>query len=147
MPGDWQSILKACSEGRCGGAEELLKEACSNRDMCIRRGRSAQSRYEWIETIIKRGVPDGRSRLILYVISRYLVNVKGLSDDEALATINDFLRASCEKHGNCGKIYQSWIRNVIRHVRRGGWKPWSLDRIKREDPELLHIIEKVLGNG
>ncbi len=94
---------------------------------------------------MERGVPDGRSRLILYVISRYLINVKGLSLEEAEAVIDAFLEASCRNYGNCSKIYKSWIRHVLRRVSEGGWRPWSLERVKQEDPELYSTISRVLG--
>lgn len=85
--------------------------------------------------------------MILYVISRYLVNIRGLSDEEALAEIDAFLEASCRSYGNCRKIYKSWIRNVLKHVRNGGWRPWSLQRLEREDPELYNIVKSIALGG
>jgi hypothetical protein len=38
-------------------------------------------RYEWVEKIIEEGFPDGRKRLMLYVLSAYLINVKRLSEE------------------------------------------------------------------
>ncbi len=124
-----------------------MQTMCPDRSLCEPpRGRaSLEARYQWVEQLIRSGVPDGRSRLILYVISRYLLNVKGLDEEAAREVIREFLRASCEKHGNCSKIYDSWIRNVLRHVKRGGWKPWSLERIRKEDPELYEIVEGVVS--
>jgi len=101
-------------------------------------------RYAWVEELIRRGVPDGRSRLILYVISRYLVNVKGLSVDEAHLVVKEFIENSCRNYGDCSKIYDSWIRNVLRRVAEGGWLPWSLERLRERDPELYDIVMGVL---
>ena len=81
------------------------------------------------------------------MISRYLVNVKGLPPEEAEAVIDGFIEASCRNHGNCGKIYKSWVRNVLRHVARGGWRPWSLERLRREDPQLYEVVEGVVGGA
>ncbi|MEB2836522.1 MAG: DNA primase noncatalytic subunit PriX [Desulfurococcales archaeon] len=142
----WTRVLEECAAGNCREAREFLESLCRDRSECA-PSRGGAARYEWVEAIIRRGVPDGRSRLILYVISRYLVNIRGLSDDEALAEVQGFLQASCSNYGNCSKIYTSWIRNVLKHVRRGGWRPWSLERMRREDPELYSIIEKVVGLG
>jgi len=142
----WPSVVEACrGAGDCSGAvEEFLRRVCES---LVGRcgGRGGAERYAWVEEVIRRGVPDGRSRLILYVVSRYLVNVKGLSLGEAEAVIDAFIEASCRNHGNCGKIYKSWVRHVLRRVAEGGWKPWSLERLKREDPELYSTVARVLG--
>ena len=148
----WKRVVAACERSFEECVEALrwfASEMCPDRSECEEpRGRGGLARrYEWVERLLHEGVPDGRSRLILYVISRYLLNVKGLSEEDAFTAIKDFLRASCERHGDCSKIYDSWIRNVLRHVKRGGWKPWSLDRMRKEDPELYKIVEAVLGGG
>ena len=101
--------------------------------------------YDWIERILAGGVPDGRRRLILYVISRYLLNVKGLDVEEAEKVIDGFIEESCRRYGDCSKIYKSWVRSVLRSVKQGGWKPWGLGRIRKEDPELYDTISRILG--
>jgi len=148
--GGVDEILEACARGECGEGLRMLERMCPDRRACSASGRrGGQGRsYAWIERLLRSGVPDGRSRLILYVLSRYLVNVRGLSDEEAVAEIEAFIEASCRNHGNCSKIYRSWVRNVVKHVRRGGWRPWSLARIQRDDPELYEVVSKVaLGGG
>lgn len=148
VPGLWARALDECGGPRgCGGAaEEFLRSVCRDPSLCGSTGGRAggAGRYAWVEKIIERGVPDGRSRLILYVISRYLVNVKGLPPEEAEAVVDSFLDASCRNHGNCRKVYKSWVRNVLRHVARGGWRPWSLERLQREDPQLYQVVESVI---
>ena len=52
---------------------------------------------------------DGRKRFILYVASRYLVNIKGLSEEQAVEALNEF----AQRKGS-GKVYESWLRNVVR---------------------------------
>ncbi len=148
------SILERLAEA-CGEDEEecrrlvreFLSSVCKDPTLCEqppRRARLAE-KYSWIETLIEEGVPDGRSRLILYVVSRYLVNIKGLEPEDAILEVRKFIDNSCQKHGNCSKIYDSWIRNVLRRVKEGGWLPWSLERIKERDPELYEIVAAVLG--
>ncbi len=148
--GDWfQGLVEACGSGleECRkAAAEFLAGVCSDRSMCEspRRSRRLEERYKWVEDLIKRGVPDGRSRLILYVISRYLVNVKGMEPEEAHIVVREFIENSCRNHGDCSKIYDSWIRNVLRKVKEGGWLPWNLERIRERDPELYDIVRSVL---
>jgi len=100
-------------------------------------------RYEWVEKIIERGLPDGRKRFILCVLSAYLVNVKGLGEDEALEVVKEFLENSCRNYNNCGKVYESFIRGDLVRVRSKGIKPTSLEKLKEKDPELYKLIAQV----
>jgi hypothetical protein len=104
-------------------------------------------RYDWVEKIIEKGLPDGRKRFILYVLSAYLVNVKGLSEEEAIQVVQEFLENSCRNHGNCGRVYESFIRGDLRRVKSKGLRSASLERLKEKDPELYSLIEKVLSEA
>jgi hypothetical protein len=44
-------------------------------------------RHEWVEKIIENGLPNGRKRFILYVLSAYLENVRRLSEEEAIQVV------------------------------------------------------------
>lgn len=59
--------------------------------------------YEWVEKIIEKGLPDGRKRFILYVLSAYLVNVKRLSEEEAIRVVQEFLENSCRNQTTARK--------------------------------------------
>jgi len=102
-------------------------------------------RYEWVEKIIEKGLPDGRKRFILYVLSAYLVNVKRLSEEEAIQVVQEFLDNSCRNHGNCGKIYESFIRGDLQRVRSKGLKPVSLEKLREKDPDLHALVEQALS--
>jgi hypothetical protein len=102
------------------------------------------SRFEWVERVIERGLPDGRHRFILYVLSAYLMNVKKLSEDEAYQVVKRFLENSCKNFSNCGKVYDSFIRGDLRRVKAKGVKPLTLKRIRERDPKLYEILAKVL---
>ncbi len=95
--------------------------------------------YDWIEKVLENGLEDGRKRFILYVASRYLVNVKGLSEEQALEVLKGF----AAKRGS-GKVYESWMRSVLRGVKSKGLKPWSLKRLQEKDPELFKQVESAL---
>jgi len=66
-------------------------------------------RFEYVEKVLKNGLPDGRKRFILYCGARYLINVKGLNEDEALNEIADFIARSEElpEFRGDGKVYES----------------------------------------
>ncbi|BBD72388.1 hypothetical protein HS1genome_0777 [Sulfodiicoccus acidiphilus] len=97
--------------------------------------------YSWIDKVLEKGLGDGRKRFILYVASRYLVNVKSMDEETAL----DVLRKFYEIGG--GVVYDAWLRSVIRGVKSRGLKPWSLSRVKRDDPDLFSQIQSVLSLG
>ena len=103
--------------------------------------RPKKANYEWIEKVLEKGLDDGRKRFILYIASRYLVNVKGLSEEQALEVLKDFVA----KKGS-GKVYESWMRSVLRGVKNKGLKPWSLKRLQERDPELFKQVEAALNS-
>jgi len=97
--------------------------------------------YEWIDKVLEKGLPDARKRFILYVASRYLVNVKGLSEEEAIKRLEEFYYK-----GGGGKVYESWLKSVIKGVKSKGLLPWSLKRIEERDKEMYMLISKILNN-
>ncbi|AAK40821.1 DNA primase noncatalytic subunit PriX [Saccharolobus solfataricus] len=100
------------------------------------------SDYSWIEKVLEMGLQDSRKRFILYVASRYLVNVKGVNEDEALQTLKEFYYKL-----QSGKVYESWLKSVINGVKKKGLLPWSLKRIEERDKEMYNEIIRVLKNS
>lgn len=127
--------------------ENLLRTMCPNLGLCSITATKNRGDFSWIEGILNTGVPDGRHRLILYVISRYLTNIKGLNEADAVNEIKGFLERSCKNFGNCSKVYDSWIRNVVSKVKSGGWKPWSLEKLKEQDPDLYNTVLKLTSEN
>ncbi len=128
-------------------AESVLRTMCPNVNMCSVTAVKSRGDFSWIESVLSTGVPDGRHRLILYVLSRYLANVKGLNEADAVNEIRGFLERSCKNFGNCSKVYDSWIRNVVSKVKSGGWKPWSLEKLKEKDPDLYNTVLKLISES
>ncbi|MGC8573729.1 MAG: DNA primase noncatalytic subunit PriX [Caldisphaera sp.] len=146
---EFEKIINNCqkSDIDCNKSiEELIKKYCPNPSDCAIAiyKENLIEKFNWIEKIIKNGVPDGRTRLILYVIARYLINIKKMNDEEAMSQISEFINNSCKNYNNCSQIYKSWIINVIGKVKNGKWKPWSADKIRSSDPELYKIIEPII---
>jgi hypothetical protein len=42
-------------------------------------------------------------------------------------------------------VYRSWIRRVLESVKSGGWRPWSMSRIKENDRQLYEIVSRIVG--
>lgn len=95
--------------------------------------------YSWIDKVLERGLQDSRKRFILYVASRYLINVKGLSEEEAVNLLKEFYYKTPS-----GKIYESWLKSVVRGVKNKNLLPWSLKKIEEKDKEMYNEIIKAL---
>ncbi len=100
--------------------------------------------WKWVEKVAEIGLPDGRKRFILYVLSPYLVNVAKMSFEDSFKVIKRFVDSSCINFGNCSKIYDSWILGDLKRVREKHVMPKSLKSIEEEDRELYNIIKQVL---
>jgi hypothetical protein len=98
-----------------------------------------------VEKVVEKELPDDRKRFILHVLSAYLVNVKRLSEEEAIQVVQEFLENSCRNHSNCDKVYESFIRGDLRRVKSKGLKPLSQEKLKDKDLELYLTISTVLS--
>ncbi|MCS7106584.1 MAG: DNA primase noncatalytic subunit PriX [Acidilobaceae archaeon] len=144
----WEGAVERCvDEASCEQALREFFERKSQEGPCEPLPHVAEraAQFRWVERLIEMGAPDGRQRLILYVISRYLINVKQVSTEEALREVERFLENSCKNYGNCGRVYPRWIRQVLESVRSKKWPPWSLEKVKERDPQLYEVIVKVTG--
>jgi len=108
---------------------------------------SAALHYRWVERVIESGLPDGRHRFILYVLSAYLVNIKNLDIEEAHQIVKKFIENSCRNFNNCSKIYNSFILGDLKRVKEKGLKPASLKTIQENDPQLYSIIMEILNKS
>ncbi|PNV79163.1 MAG: hypothetical protein C0179_07780 [Fervidicoccus sp.] len=109
--------------------------------------RKPRGSWGWAERVVETGLPDGRKRFILEVLSPYLINVKNLSVEEALEEIKRFIENSCKNHNNCGKIYESWIKSDLERVRGKRLTSRSLSSLREKDPDLYKVISEVLNYG
>jgi hypothetical protein len=127
------------------GAVKVRIEIPSIRRCYVDLSRDNRGRYEWIEKVVEKGLPDGRKRFMLYALSAYLMNVKGLSEEEALQVVREFLENSCKNFGRRDEVYESFIRGDLRRVRSKGLRPAPLEKVREKDPELYSIVERVLS--
>ncbi len=102
----------------------------------------SREKYLWIERIASKGLPDGRKRFILYVLTPYLATILKLDDDEVMRIVREFIDNSCRNYGKCEKIYDSWVRSCLRGARQKGIRP---ARIENLEEELRKAIESVIS--
>jgi hypothetical protein len=127
------------------GAVKVRVEIPLIRRCYVDLSRDNREGYEWIEKVVEKGLPDGRKRFILYALSAYLMNVKGLGEEEALQVVREFLENSRKNFGMRDEVYESFIRGDLKRVRSKGLRPATLEKVRRKDPELYSIIERVLS--
>ena len=109
----------------------------AKRSVAVRRAPRSSRGYGYIEAVLSAsGIPDGRKRIIFYWLAPYLVTVKGLSPDEAISTINEWL----SRQGG-GRIQPSWVKDEVLLAKRKGIRPWSLKKVRERDPGLVDILE------
>ncbi len=86
-------------------------------------------RYNWIELLLNTPIPDARHRIVNLVLAPYLVNVKGVSEEEAFAIIHDYIE-KCKALNPNTKITDSYIKYQCSYSKKRGLKPLSLNRAK-----------------
>jgi len=120
---------------------KIVRLSSNNNDSAALHG------YRWVEKVIESGLPDGRHRFILYVLSAYLANIKSLGIEEAHQIVKKFIENSCRNFNNCSKVYDSFILGDLKRVKEKGLKPASLKTIQEKDPQLYSIIMEVLNKS
>ncbi|MEM3974760.1 MAG: DNA primase noncatalytic subunit PriX [Ignisphaera sp.] len=102
-----------------------------------------RSQKSWIWRVVDSGLPDGRKRFMFHVLIPYLVSI-GKDDGEILDICRTFIENSCRNHGKCDKVYESWIRSVIRSAKTHGFRGFGLSKLREKDPELYSYIESAV---
>ena len=93
----------------------------------------------WIETLIKTPIDDYRKTVIRRILSRYLINKKGLSYDNAFNVIYDWLK-KCNSLKRLDSNFNFRIKNDFNYAIKSGRLPICLDTLKSERKELYDII-------
>ncbi|NPA76280.1 MAG: DNA primase noncatalytic subunit PriX [Candidatus Diapherotrites archaeon] len=95
--------------------------------------------WGFIERILSAsGIPDGKKRIILYWIMPYLVTVRGLSVDEAVSRVQEWL---ANQGGQ--KVLLSWVRADAENVKKRGVRPWSIKTVEQRDPALVKMLREM----
>jgi len=109
------------------------------------RDGEAPHRIDWIEVLLEKGVPEGRRRLLWRVVSYYLVTVRGLSRDDAVAAARAWLeRCDALSPVNRG-LLRLGVRNYIANAEGERLWPMSYWRFRRENPDLVEALRPFEG--
>jgi hypothetical protein len=93
----------------------------------------------WIEKLLQTPIDDRRKYAIWHILVPYLINIRKLAGDEAYNTISDWLD-KCNSLRRLDFNPNYIIRPNISRVKRGGYLPISLEKLKTECTYLHGII-------
>ncbi len=94
--------------------------------------------FQWIEKLFQHKLEDGRERL-LFDITRYLINMKGMTIEEAVNKIHSWL--------NCRYYPKSLIQTKCKVALKDGKYPKKLSTIKIGDLDLYESLPLEIKQG
>jgi non-catalytic primase subunit PriX-like protein len=93
--------------------------------------------YLYVEDLLQHPVSDGRHRLVWLVLAPYLVNVKKMSDEDAIGRIRAFVAAAGES-----SAMRRFVEYNVRRARRNGLLPPTFATLKTEHPDIYWLLPK-----
>ena len=94
--------------------------------------------YAWIEKLLATPISDVRHRSVNLIFAPYLMNVRGLDENQAVNIIIDYID-KCKQINPNTKINEPYIRYQCRYAKRKGSRPMSLSRARELLAETLDI--------
>ncbi len=83
----------------------------------------------WVEQLLNTPIPDVRHRTVNLILAPYLVNIKGLGEEEASKIISDYI-VKCKAIDPNTRITDSYIRYQCGYAKRKGLRPLSFIHAK-----------------
>ncbi len=85
--------------------------------------------YRWIEKLLSNPISDVRHRTVNLVLAPYLVNVRGMGEDQAAEIILEYIER-CRQINPDTRINSSYIKYQCRYAKSKGLKPLSLEKAR-----------------
>jgi DNA primase catalytic subunit len=95
--------------------------------------------YAWIEALLSKPVDDGRHRILWLIVAPYLVNVKGLSVEEAERAALQYLER-CDKVRRIEDNVRRLARYYVKYAKDHRLKPLSLSKLRSKYPDLYEKV-------
>ncbi|MCL4379466.1 MAG: DNA primase noncatalytic subunit PriX [Candidatus Marsarchaeota archaeon] len=83
----------------------------------------------WIDKLLETPIPDVRHRVVNLVLAPYLINVRGMTEDDAFKAISSYIER-CKALDPNTRINDSYIKYQCSYAKRKGLRPLSLARAK-----------------
>jgi len=110
----------------------------------VRPQTTSRNQIKWIEKLLETPVSDGRHRITWLILAPYLVTVKGLDLEDAYDVIMAWLDR-CNKLRPVASNTKYFVRYQCKNALRNRLRPLSLNKLKRDYPDLYIIISNEMG--
>ena len=127
----------------------LKNESDKNATKGIKRkfGSNTSNSISWIETLLQITLLDHRKYVVSLILVPYLINIKQLSDEAAIAKIKEWL-SRCDKEKKLDSTYDFDYRTkycINKCKINRNLKPIRFeDKLQKSNPELYRIIKSKL---
>ncbi|MGC8699521.1 MAG: DNA primase noncatalytic subunit PriX [Candidatus Micrarchaeia archaeon] len=106
----------------------------------IRVRPDTKGRYAWIEKLLAHPLPDFRHRVVNLILAPYFANVKGMSEDEAVKVISQYIDRCKEINPNT-RVSEPYIAYQVRYAKAKGLKPLSIEKAKEMLAGIINFDE------
>jgi len=106
----------------------------------IKTKKITNNRYAWIERLLLHPLPDFRHRVVNIILAPYFANIRGLSEEEAIRLIMQYIEKCKELNPNT-RIGESYIAYQVHYAKRKGLKPLSLEKAKEMLAGIINFEE------
>lgn len=91
----------------------------------------------WIDKLLETPIADHRYFCLWHILIPYLVNIKGLSENEVISILTEWLD-KCNKVNRVRWRYPQRIKEQLKYDK--GYPPISLENLKKENFELYKLL-------
>jgi hypothetical protein len=96
----------------------------------------------WIEKLLRTPLPDYRKMIIWLILSRYLINVRGMIYDDAFSIIRKWAMECNKEKPLYPSSFDFIIRDQLKQAIKDKKYPIGLPRLKKENIELYNLLLK-----
>lgn len=96
----------------------------------------------WIEKLLETAMPDYRKMIIWLILSRHLINVRGMSYEDAFSIIKEWTVICNGERPLYPSNFDHIIRDRLKQAIKDKKYPIGLSRLKRDDRELFELLMK-----
>ena len=96
----------------------------------------------WIDILLDTPVPDGRHRIITYILAPYLINVRNLDTSKAIKILEDWV-ARCNSYKPMGGNMKAFVERACYEAHKLKRKPKNLEYFKEKNKQLYRMIASV----
>lgn len=119
--------------------QEQLDEVNAQKKAFSSNISSSPGTIRWIEQLLQTPIPDHRKYCLWRILAPYLVNVRGLSDEESISVIRLWLE-KCNAMRRLTGQPRYCVRYNLRSARTKGYYPISLNKLQSENAELWSAL-------